>query len=528
MRPVLRWVAGAAVVGIGASVGAVALADEDTTGHYRLATAAIGDVAETVSTNGTVDFVNRADVSFGTDGTLASLPVREGQQVRAGQRLGALDTAALRAAVDSAEANLANAKAALATDQQRQADAVDDTTADDSADTDGSDDTGAAAADRPADQGSGDLAKRQQGVRSAQTAASKAIAAAKAALSAQAKACADKPPAPDTTDDASEDAVENPTGDAPADACDRALAAAMSAQDAVAKAQDTLQQKIGELAATLAAAASEKDTPQPTTQDPAPDASDGRDGQGDTPTAATIATDQAAVDSAEADLVSARHELRQATLTAPITGTVASVEAGTGDAVSAGDPVVVVIGDGAAVVETTVPVERIGEIEVGQSATVTPSGAAEGVQGEVTRIGRLADDDADAVAYPVTVTVDEPGGALPAGSTAGVGNVVATADDVLTVPTSAVSAGTPATVTVLSGTATAGREVVTGAIGPLRTEIVNGLAAGDRVVLADLDAPLPSSGDQRGGFNGPGEVVVKSGPGMGGPGMGGPVRPPGK
>jgi HlyD family secretion protein len=194
--------------------------------------------------------------------------------------------------------------------------------------------------------------------------------------------------------------------------------------------------------------------------------------------------------------------------------------------VSAGDPVVVVIGDGAAVVETTVPVERIGDIEVGQSATVTPSGASDGVQGEVTRIGRLAGDDADQVAYPVTVTVDEPGGALPAGSTAGVGIVVATADDVLTVPTSAVSAGTPATVTVLSGTATTGREVVTGAIGPLRTEITSGLTAGDQVVLADLDAPLPSSGDQGGGFGGPGNMVVRSGP-EGGPG-GGPMRRPAK
>src|SRR5262245_9174908 len=116
MRPVLRWAAGVAVVAAGASVGAVALAGEDPAARYRLATAETGDVAQTVSTNGSVDFVNRADVSFGTAGTLASLSVHEGQRVTAGQRLGALDTAALQAAVDSAEADLANAKATLESD----------------------------------------------------------------------------------------------------------------------------------------------------------------------------------------------------------------------------------------------------------------------------------------------------------------------------------------------------------------------------------------------------------------------------
>lgn len=104
MRPVLRWLAGAAVVGIGAGVGAVALAADGGAGHYRLATVAVGDVTRTVAADGTVDVVNRADVSFGTGGTVASLSVRPGRRVRAGQRLGTLDTAALQAAADSAAA----------------------------------------------------------------------------------------------------------------------------------------------------------------------------------------------------------------------------------------------------------------------------------------------------------------------------------------------------------------------------------------------------------------------------------------
>jgi multidrug efflux pump subunit AcrA (membrane-fusion protein) len=528
MRRVVRWIAGVAVIGVGASVGTVALADAlsaDPATRYRLATASTGDVARTVSTNGSVDFVNRADVSFGVAGTLASLSVRPGQRVSAGQRLGALDTAALRAAVDSAEADLATAKATLANDQQRQADAVDSESEADSDADSGADSRADSGADTPP---SGQLAKQQQAVRAAQTAASKAIAAAKAALSAQQKACG-------TT------SATTPATDAQAEvpaACTRALAAATRAQDAVAKAQEALQKRIGELARTLSESASESAS-DPESESPSDSSSDSPSeedttdpskGDESAPTAATIADDQAAVDAAEVDLAAAERSLAQATLTAPIAGTVASVAAAAGEAVSAGSAVVVLIGDGAAVVETTVPVERIDEIEVGQRATVTPSGARDGVSGQVTRIGRLAEESDsedtegadDSVVYPVTVTVDEPTAAMPAGSTAAVDIEVDTAEGVLTVPTSAVHGQSPATVTVLAGTQSSPREVTVGIVGPLRTQITGGLAAGEQVVLADLDAPLPSAEDQMGPDGGPGGLgggpVVKEGP------KGGPVR----
>jgi HlyD family secretion protein len=525
MRPVLRWAAGVAVVVVGVSVGAVALAGGDPTSRYRLATAETGDVAQTVSTNGSVDFVNRADVSFGTAGTLASLAVHAGQQVEAGQRLGALDTAALRAAVDSAEAELANAKATLESDQQRQADAV-------APDSGGTHPSGyEPSGNRPAGDKSGDararLARQQAAVRAAQTAASKALAEAKAALSAQRKACATPPPSSDTPAAADKAApTEEPAQDT---ACANALARAAAAQDAVGRAQDTLQRAIAALTATLSAASAQADTPaspsspSSPTKGSSPANPSSPEGEQGAPTAATIASDQAAVDAADVDLASANRSLAQATLTAPIAGTVASIEAAAGDTVSAGSAVVVLIGDGAAVVETTVPVERIDEIEVGQRATVTPTGAQRGVAGRVSRIGRLAESSSgsggsggsdDSVTYPVTVTVDDPAGALQAGSVAGVDIVVDTAEHVLTVPTSAVHGQNPATVTVLDGTQSTQQQVTVGAVGPLRTEITGGLSAGDRVVLADLDEPLPDTDNQNGGLGGlkGGGPVMKGGP----------------
>ena len=80
------------------------------------------------------------------------------------------------------------------------------------------------------------------------------------------------------------------------------------------------------------------------------------------------------------------------------------------------------------------------------------------------------------------------------GVSAGVSITIATVHDTLTVPTSAVHAlGTLHTVTVLSGSKAQAVQVKLGAIGAERTQITSGLSAGQQVVLANLDEPLPSN-----------------------------------
>ena len=106
---------------------------------------------------------------------------------------------------------------------------------------------------------------------------------------------------------------------------------------------------------------------------------------------------------------------------------------------------------------------------------MTPVGTSTKVPGTVTRVGTLPDPNAETTAYPVTITVDEPPATLAAGSSATASVVVATAKDVLTVPTSAVNRGT---VTVLNGDQTTVTRVTVGAVGPTRTEIKEGLTAG--------------------------------------------------
>lgn len=420
----LAWVV-AAVVVAGAGFAVVTVAGAESGGRYRVATAVVGDVSQTVSVSGTVDRVNRADVSFGTSGVLASLSVSVGTSVTAGQELGALSSESLRAAVDKAAADLDEAEANLSSASA----------AVESAD------------EEPADDSTGPLVRD---VKEAQSAASAALTAASDAMAAQTAACAD--PA--------------------ATACAAAGAATLKAQQAVTAAQEALQGKLDALSGALESAQS---------QSPRSDSS---------VSAGSVADAQAAVDRATVKLVEAQQALDGATLTSPITGTVASVTSTVGDQVSSGTSVVVVIGDGAAEVSATVPVARLEKLAVGQPATVTPVGTSSAIPGTVTRVGTLPDPNAETVAYPVTITIDQPPASLPAGASATASVVVATAKNVLTVPTSAVTRGT---VTVVTGDQTTVTPVTVGAVGPTRTEIKAGLTRGAEVMLANLDAPIPTS-----------------------------------
>ena len=86
-------------------------------------------------------------------------------------------------------------------------------------------------------------------------------------------------------------------------------------------------------------------------------------------------------------------------------------------------------------------------------------------------------------------------------------------DDVLTVPTSAITtAGSRSTVTVLDGETTSLVTVTSGAVGVDRTEIVSGLTAGQLVVLADLNEAIPTA---------TASTSARSGSGLGGSGLGG-------
>ncbi|EQD50032.1 efflux transporter, RND family, MFP subunit, partial [mine drainage metagenome] len=119
--------------------------------------------------------------------------------------------------------------------------------------------------------------------------------------------------------------------------------------------------------------------------------------------------------------------------------------------------------------------------------------------------------------YPVTVSITGTPSGLFTGATASVSIIVHVAANVLAVPTSAVhTVGSTSYVTMLVNGKQKRVLVVTGSADALRTQIVSGLKAGEKVVLTQLHVAVPSSTSglgPRGGFGGGG---FGGGAGLGG------------
>jgi HlyD family secretion protein len=528
----IRWpalvVAGVVVAGSGT---AYAVSGDDSTGSYRTVAARKGDVEQVLSTAGTVDAAHRADLEFGTAGTVARVAVALGDTVSAGQVIATLDAGTLRAAVTRARASVARAEAQLEADENAQEQAVSDAASGPqqgkpgSGPSSGSPSSGADSATMAA------LHAQQQAVIAAQSAATAAIATAKSALEAQTAACADAyqdAPADPTpgADGQGDQAAPEPAAAADNEACSAALAEVQARQDDVSAAQDELAGALAALASTLSKALATLAGPAARTAAPAASGSDtpssGTPSSG-TSSAAQLAADQASIEQARADLVDARRQLQQAVLRSTRSGRIAALDLAKGDDVSAGSTVATVVGGTAVTIEATVAESKIDQVKVGEKVRVATAGQSDSTEGTVTAIGLVADASSGTATYPVTVTVEDPTIALPTGSQAMLSIVVATAKDVVVVPTSAVTRrGDGTYVRTWDGTRLR-REVVTiGSVGAREVEITEGLSAGDEVVLADLDQAITGAADtinDRGGFNGPPMMRFDKG---GGPG-GGPV-----
>jgi HlyD family secretion protein len=230
---------------------------------------------------------------------------------------------------------------------------------------------------------------------------------------------------------------------------------------------------------------------------------------GSSPSAADLAADQQAVDAAAADVAVAQQALNQATIGSPIDGTVVAVNVNVGDTVSAASSTanIVVQGDGGYEVATTVSVDRVGQVAVGQPAALVPDGGRKALTGKVAYVSVVPTTSSttnDATpTYLVIVGLDKSGADLKNGSTGTVSITTGSATAALAVPTSAVTTfGNRHTVQILSGGTTRRVAVTVGAVGDTWTEVKGGLSAGEQVVLANVSEPLPSSATQSATQNG--------------------------
>jgi RND family efflux transporter MFP subunit len=538
-----RWVVGGLTVVVVAAAGVTAWATTSGSGaSYRTAVVQRGAIQQMLTTTGALSPVRESDADFQVAGTVAKVRAVVGHKVVAGQTLARLDRSSLKAALTAARSSLTSSRSRLSDDQAGEVSGTASTTTPTATSTSARFDASrpsvvTAATPRPSGSpratpggatGSDDSAqlKRDQAtVLAAQHATDMDLATAKTALATTTTACA-----------AQLSGSTSSTSAAPSVAlsCAQATAGLLHDQSvvsvdetAVDSAEQTLSNDLTAALKTLqqsqkSAASSTTSHQHSTTGTTSSQASL------TTVTAADLATDQASIDQARASVATAKASLRQATLTAPIRGTVTAVTISKGDSVSGGssasEPAIEIVGSRQDKVTVSLNDTQVRTIKLGMRARVTPDGSSRALTGRVVDIGATGTESASgAVSYPVAVDIAAPATSLVAGADAAVSITLATATDVIAVPTSAVHyQGSTAYVEVLSLGKAARHDITVSAVGAALTQVTSGLTAGQRVVLANLNAAVPSSNTtltRRTGFGGGGGFGA--GTGFGGGGFGG-------
>ena len=236
------------------------------------------------------------------------------------------------------------------------------------------------------------------------------------------------------------------------------------------------------------------------------------------PTVAAVAQQRASVLQAQAALASAQRTLGQTTLRAPVAAVVASVGGSVGDNVSGGgisttagsasaasssgsgsggssSSFVSLIGLTGMQVTAAFSESDAAKIQVGQPATVTVSALpSEELAAHVIEINPTGTTSSGVVQYTVTLALDRTEPKLKPGMSANAAITVAERDNVLNVPSAAVTgSGSSARVTVdVNGVQTV-TPIVAGLQGDTNTEIVSGVRAG-QLVVTSTGAALFSAG----------------------------------
>jgi multidrug efflux pump subunit AcrA (membrane-fusion protein) len=539
-RPILRrWatVAGTVLVlGGGASVW---VATRPSGPVYRLAAAGPADVASTLSTTGTIQSINQSTLSFPVSGQVASVNVQVGQQVSAGEVVASLDTTSLSTQVTAAQSRAASAQAKLATDQNSQtaaataAPAQQPTTAKPSGDTRAAPPpalaSGQAAVKKAQQQVDGDLATAGAAANREKATCSQAIDSMNASATST-ESSPTSSASPDSTPTTSADSPPSSsgsTGSEEVSQCTALIQQVLNDQSrtsgdeaALANAEAGLTTTLNQAAASVNQAAS---TLSSAGRSSVPSAPSGD--RAAPPSADQLAADQASVDATNADLLAAQQNLGAASLTSPIAGTVAQVGLIAGQSVAGGSTQsdIVIIGPGADEVTTTASDVQLGQIHPGERATVTPDGTNLRLTGQVASVGILPSATlSGGVSYPVTISLDQTSQQLFAGATTTVSITVGSARAPITVPTSAVhTEGSRHVVSVLRDGRVTVTPVTLGVVGSTTTQVVSGLHSGDNVVLANLDAPLPTTNSNTRGLGGGGFGGSPGGGGAGRAGGGG-------
>jgi RND family efflux transporter MFP subunit len=189
---------------------------------------------------------------------------------------------------------------------------------------------------------------------------------------------------------------------------------------------------------------------------------------------------QQRLNNAKLSLVQANAKLAGTVITAPVAGKVLTVNGTVGS--NAGSGVITLAGTGDVVVKAQFTEAEVAHLQLGQAARITlPDNPGTGHGGKVIQIDPAGTVSNRLVRYAALISFDKTPGTLLYGQSATVAVVTAAADDVLSVPSTAVHDGT---VVVRVDGRDIERTVEVGLRGDVSTEIKRGLAEGDEILTA--------------------------------------------
>lgn len=240
---------------------------------------------------------------------------------------------------------------------------------------------------------------------------------------------------------------------------------------------------------------------------------------------------------AEISLENQYENLDDYTITSPIKGTIVDKNYNAGETTEANQVLCTIYDLSYLTMTLSVDELDIASIEVGQSVSIVADAVEDTTYtGTVTKVSVAGTSSGSATTYPVTIRIDETDGLLP-GMSVDATIELASAEDVLAIPSAALNRGDTVLVTADSPSAANGTlvestaedgedyysvEVTTGVSGDDYIEIVSGLQEGDTVAYiptsGSSENPFSMMGGMPGGMGGMGGGMPSGMPsgGMGG------------
>jgi macrolide-specific efflux system membrane fusion protein len=183
-----------------------------------------------------------------------------------------------------------------------------------------------------------------------------------------------------------------------------------------------------------------------------------------------------------------------------------------------------VVSTGSYIVNASVSSTSVSEVQVGDQATITVSGSTTPVYGTVGSVGLLASTTSGVSSFPVVINVTGSPSGLYGGSSANVAIIVKQLQNVIVVPTTAVTYTSGATTVSLdtNGSKTV-QPVTIGTASGGSTQILTGLSVGQKIFVTTISfrGNLGAGRSGTGGFGGAGGFGGGAGFGGGGGGFSG-------